>query len=236
METPTGPSSLVYPTTSYQEYFARSETDTFCERYSAVMTPYYIDPTTAAAAAAAPANVARLIKAAAQESVPTALLQCNQGPRGRGAQITLLHSVSNYDPRMGIMALPWDNSSFDLKGDITCGTIACANWPPASLHQIGSMVHAPTDLAIDTALDADPDSNLLGPFSYIDANLEPLCIRMTVYLPAPFVGIFPEWYLMPMEAWTRLHVTIVEVGLKVDCCHIINWLCVSLTLKTGDKK
>ena len=56
---------------------------TFRSHYVAVFTLYNIDP--AAAAAATPSDVARLIYAVAQEAVPVAFLQWNQGTRRRGA-------------------------------------------------------------------------------------------------------------------------------------------------------
>ena len=90
MATPTGPPSLVPPTTSYRDYFTRAETNTLRGRYAVVLVPYAIYP----AAAAAPANFVRLIYAAAQEGVPTAFLKCHQGSRGRGAEVALLHLMS----------------------------------------------------------------------------------------------------------------------------------------------
>ena len=92
----------------------------------------------------------------------------------------LLHSVSNYVPRMGLSASPCDDVSFASKGGIACVTIACANWPPASLQQIGDTVYIPTYLSIDTVMAANLDSNLLGPFTSKDANVEPLHVRKTV--------------------------------------------------------
>ena len=75
---------------------------------------------------------------------------------------------------MGTQAAPWYSGSFDSKGGISCVTSACVNWPSASLHQIGATSHVPTDLAVDTALASNPDTNLLGPFSSTGANTEPL--------------------------------------------------------------
>ena len=83
---------------------------------------------------------------------------------------------------------------------------------------------------------ADPDVNILGPFTSINTNVERLRIRKIFYLPAPFVGLFIEKDLTPMEVWTRLCRTIFDGGLEVDCSPIINWLCDALTLKTGDEK
>ena len=81
---------------------------------------------------------------------------------------------------MGLLVSPWDDSPFTLKEGIAYGTIACANWLIASLHQIESTVYVPTDLAIYNSLSSDLDTNLMGPFTSIDANVEPLRICKTV--------------------------------------------------------
>ena len=150
------------------------------------MAPYTIDPS----ATAMPDNVARLIYATTQEGVPTAFLQWNQGTRERGAQIALLHLVLNYIPRMGMSASPWDELYFPLKRDVTCGAIAYDNRKTAKLHQIGSIVHFLTDLAIDSELAHDPGMDLLGPFITVNADVEPLRVCKTIYLPVPFIEIF----------------------------------------------
>ena len=99
------------------------------------------------------------------------------------------------------------------RGGISCGNIACANWPPTSLHQIGDAVHVTTYLDIDATLSANPDTNLLGIFYSTDAGVEPFRINKTVYLPAPFVEIFLERELVPAAAWTRLRGAIADRGL-----------------------
>ena len=114
---------------------------------------------------------------------------------------------------MGLPASPWDNSSLNSKGGIAYGTITCENWPPTSLHHIGATVQVPIDLSIDATLAANPDTKLLGPFYSTDMNVEPLRVRKTVYPPMPFVGLFLERYLMPLEAWNRLRSAIVNEGI-----------------------
>ena len=101
---------------------------------------------------------------------------------------------------MRLPASHWGNGSFALKGDISCGTISCMKWPLASLRHIGDVVYVPMYLAIDTALTADPDTNLMGTFTSTEANAEPLCVRNTVYLPATFAGIFLDQDLTSVEA------------------------------------
>ena len=39
-----------------------------------------------------------------------------------------------------------------------------------------------------------------------------------------------------MEAWARLHGAIFDKGLEVDCHPIIFWICVILSLETGNNK
>ena len=51
------------------------------------------------------------------------------------------------------------------------------------------MVNVLTDLAIDPALDDVTETNLLGILYSTEANMEPLHICKTIYLPANFVGI-----------------------------------------------
>ena len=62
-------------------------------------------------------------------------------------------------------------------------------------------------------LAADPDTNLLGPFSTMDADMETLRIRKTFYPPITFIRIFLKWYLTPMEAWNRIPGAIINKGL-----------------------
>ena len=110
------------------------------------------------------------------------------------------------------------------------------NWLLTSLNQKGSTVYFPTELAIYTTLTADPHTNLLGHFTSMNANVEPLCIRNTICLPTTFIDLFLKWDLTPMEAWTCLRSAIIYGGLEVDCRPIVNWLSVALTLNTGDEK
>ena len=133
-------------------------------------------------------------------------------------------------------ASPWDDGSLALKGDIICRKISCANWPLASLHQIGATVHVSTDLAIDAPLAADLETDLLRPFSSTDADVDPLRVRKTIYIPTPFVGLFLKRYFTSAEAWTHLCGSIITGGLEVYCCPIIDWLRVDLTLKAGNYK
>ena len=69
MSTLTGPLILVPPETIYRDSLSCTETNTFNRSYAAVLAPYSINPT-AAAAAATPVDVARLLYTAALEGAP----------------------------------------------------------------------------------------------------------------------------------------------------------------------
>ena len=147
-------------------------------------------------------------------------LQWNQGARGRGAQIALLHSVTNYVPSMGILESPLDNGSFALKGGITYRTITCATFPPENLHQIEAMVYDPTDLDIDTALAANLDTNLLGTLYSMNVNMNPppASARTSTY-PRHLLGYYSSrtsspWIPGPISAaplLTEVYKSIVAV-------------------------
>ena len=51
------------------------------------------------------------------------------------------------------------------------------------------------------------------PFTSTDANVEPLRICKTIYLPTPFIGIFLIRDLTPMETWTLFCGAIVNGGI-----------------------
>ena len=67
-------------------------------------------------------------------------------------------------------------------------------------------------------------------------DVEPLCVRKTIYLPEPFLGVFLERNLMPAEACTCLRGATINGGQEVDCQLIIVWLRIALTKKVGDDK
>ena len=126
MADPTGRPIFVPLLATYRDYFARAETDTFCGHYVNVLRTYKTD-TENAAANTDPSEVSCQIYAMAQEGVPTAFLQWHRSAgRGGSAHIALLHSVSSYINRMGMLPSPWDNLSFISKGEVTCGTAMCA--------------------------------------------------------------------------------------------------------------
>ena len=128
----------------------------------------------------------------AQEGVLNALIQCHWGAGGIGAHIALLNYISNYVPQMGMPQSPWDDLYFTSKGKGTRGSAGCANCPTASLNQIGATLKTPTAEAINVGLAGDPSVDILGLLSAGDASINVSCTRKTIYLLAPYVGMFLE--------------------------------------------
>ena len=116
---------------------------------------------------------------------------------GKGTKIALLHSMSSYALHMGITPSPWDDLFFAYKGKVTFYNFGCENWLPDSLHQIGAALYALTAKAIESALASSPKLDQLGPVTYEDSGIDFMKYRKTIYLSAPYLGIFLEHNLTP---------------------------------------
>ena len=111
---PNPPPSLVLPTTSYREYFARIETNTFRGRYTAVLAPYAIDLVNAAIT---PVDAAQLIYVADQEVVTTALPAMSS--RGKGGGGGVHHDLPlsfKLSPKYGSVGITMGWRLLPLKG------------------------------------------------------------------------------------------------------------------------
>ena len=122
--------------------------DTFYGSYISALRPYHIE-TENATAAIIPKEVARKIYGLSQEGVMNAFLQFHWITGGCKAYTTLIHLVSHNIPWMGMPALPWDDLSFTLKGEVTCGAIGCDNWLMEIFYQINTDVYIPAEEAIN---------------------------------------------------------------------------------------
>ena len=80
----------------------------------------------------------------------------------------------------------------------------------------------PITTAIDTSLAGEPNVTLLGPYGAEDAEVEIICCRKTVYVPAPYVGLLLSADISPVEAWNRLRGAILDAAAKAACRPIIN--------------
>ena len=92
----------------------------------------------------------------------------------------------------------------------------CTKWLTINLHQIGATVKFLMLQAIDAVLAAKPELDLLGPFAVDDADVKAIHIKKTIYLLAPFVGIFLECNLTPILTWSCLYSAIINARAMVD--------------------
>ena len=124
---------------------------------------------------------------------------------------------------MGSPPCQWDDATFANRGDLSYGTAPLVNWDPTYLH-LTPAVHVPRAAIIDTYLAGDANLTLLGPYGAGDAGVETIRCRKTVYVPAPYVGLFLGAALTPIEAWHRLWGEIVDAAAEEAFRPLIDWL------------
>ena len=209
-----GPPDLVPTICTYRAYFSSLETDPFAGGYEAVLDPYSIDPTNAAATQTR-ASVSQQIYTASQQGYPTSFLLWHATPgivkdRDPG-RISMLHSVSYYTSRMGQPSCKWDDGTFANRGDVSYGTAPLEVWEPTYLH-LAPAVYVPSAAAIDTSLAGNANITLIGPYGAGDAGDEIIRCCKTVYVSAPYVGLLLCADIYPVEAWNRLRGEIVDAA------------------------
>ena len=98
---------------TYQDYFARKETNPFRYNFADVMAPYAIDPANAAAAHK-PAALSWQVYSSTMLGDFTAFLLCHStldfDPGNDPGRLSLVHLISRYDARIG--RPPWDDEAF----------------------------------------------------------------------------------------------------------------------------
>ena len=221
-----GQPDLAPPICTYCAYFSRPETDPFSGDYTAVLDPYCVYLMNAVAAPT-PTRVAQQIYAAIQHGDPTAFLLWHATPGltvyHDPRHFYLLHSVSYHTSWMGRPPCRWYDDTFANRGDVAYGTALLSQWDPAYI-PLASAVLVPSAAAIDASIAGDPDLKLLWTYGAGDAGFESICCRKTVYVPAPYFGLFLGSDLTPIEAWHRVRVAIIDAAAEGACRPIIHWL------------
>ena len=99
-----------------------------------VMAPYALDPANAAADHE-PAVLSRQVYSSTMSGDPTAFLLCHPtlgfDPGDDPGRLSLVHSISRYDARIGRPASPWDDKAFGTRGNVVMGSVSCVRWLPA---------------------------------------------------------------------------------------------------------
>ena len=117
-----------------------------------------------AASKTIPQEVVRKIYATMQEGILTALIKWHRDAGVWGSETVLLHSISNYVPRIGMPPSPWDDLYFPFKCVLTVD-------------------------AINTALVGYPIIDLLIPFTVDDAGVDAVPVSKTIYLTVPYMDM-----------------------------------------------
>ena len=95
------------------------------------MAPYALDPANAAAAHE-PVALARQVYSSTMSGEPTAFLLCHPTLGFESGddpgRLSLVHSISRYDARIGRPAFPWDDEAFETQGDVVMGSVSCFRW------------------------------------------------------------------------------------------------------------
>ena len=140
---------MVPPLTTYREYFARDETNPFTDDYVSILSPYAVNPTNTTASPE-PRQISWQLYAAAHEGDLTAFLLWTGTPGVIAAddpgRIHLLHSVSQYVPRLGQPPTAWDDQAFASIGDVLYGNVSMARCLGSYLHLAGDVYWAPTPI------------------------------------------------------------------------------------------
>ena len=151
------------------------------------MAPYALDLANAAAAHET-AALARQVYSSTMSGDPTASLLCHSilgfDSGDDPSRLSLVHSISRYDARIGHPAFPWNDEAFGTRGDVVMGSVSCVRWLPAYMRQTSTLV-ALTAGAMDIALARDVDAPLFGPYTVGDGERKQVNIRYAVYAPHP---------------------------------------------------
>ena len=131
--------------------------------------------------------------------------------------------MSYYASRIGRPVSKWDGRTFANRVDVSYGTAPLSVLDPTYLH-LAPAVYMPSAAAIDTSLSGNPNVTLLGPYGAGDAGVEIICCCKTVYVPAPYVGLFLSADLSPVESWNRLCGAIIDAAAEAASRPIVNWL------------
>ena len=94
--------------------------------------------------------------------------------------------------------LLWVKLFFVSKGFITRRDISYSNGLLRRLRQIGALFHSPEIATINAAITSEPNIDILEPFMEDDIVVDVMCMRKTIYLPAPYVIILLGGDLAPV--------------------------------------
>ena len=228
---PVGPGATVFRT--YREYY--TYTDPFGGNYAQALEPFSV-PLDQAAAITLQALAAQIL-APSPTLAPVAFLKLCR-PVGAAAnnpgQVCCFHRPQRFEARFGLPATPWDDTVFAFKGEVVRGQMpAVVNWAPNNFHQVNAQLRVPTNEMAQQLIAANPRPVLVGPFQNGDAGTEVVRVRRTIFVPPPYVPLFLEEDLEPVEAYSRAIAAITADQRVVECEPLLTWLRAAMTQSVG---
>jgi len=209
------------PVDSYWYFYDDPANNAYMD-YTAVYANYVIPVDNALPIT--PADLASLVYSSSTPHLPAGFLFL-----GTNGRITCYHWLDCIAARMGLPVTLWDGEGYATINDLLYDQSTTVSWDTSFFNIVGQKIQAPTGQTIDDEFAANPQSELLGPFGNTDAGTMAARVRHTIILPAPYVGMFLNWYLSPKEAWLQLRLRIVSDNKTAKCAPLITWLQAALT-------
>ena len=162
--------------------------------------------------------------------MPTAfLLQYNTDNK-----IHFYLQLDRVTPRMGLAAIGWEDRTFLRKGELHHNSRIIVEFINDYWNRTNAYYSA-DNATIDSALTADPNAQVVGPFVAADAGAVQLRTRTTCFVPPTYVNLFLAAPLTPRAAWESVKAQIVADGREVECAPLIEYLRLGLTIENpGD--
>lgn len=207
---------------SYRTKFSDGSYDPFQGEYQLIMDTYRVP--IQANNVATPAELASTACNARSTGtiIPTAFLLLQDDHR-----IHLYHSISKFEPRMGLPGTDWDNEMFVTKGELYQNQPTTTYWLNEYFHQVPGQHRVASPATIDTALGGNPDLDSVGPYNDQDAGTEVIKCRRAIYCPPKYVPMMMD-PITPKAAWVTLRAQIVTDGNQDKCKSLIEWLQLAL--------
>ena len=208
------------PPALYRDYFNDPAHDVFLGEYTEVLAPYAPGHHT-------PEVVRTLACNSRSQQVPTAFILMHT----TDLKLHVYVQLDKFNPRMGLPATEWDDRMFIGKGELFNNNQVLVEWDSDYFRQ-GNNTRVLTATEISNQYAADPNANILGPYTNADADTANVVCRRTCFVPPPYVGLFLGGPLTPREAWDVVYTQIVNDNKEAMCAPFIDYLRCCLTTST----
>jgi hypothetical protein len=161
---------------NYQYYYAEAARDPSSRNYGALMDDFNVP--LGGNSCYSLASLLQWTTAAAPSDTPLAFVMLCRSPTAAPmdpGQLHLFHCITHYAPMIICPPTLWDDAVFALRGDLVANQAIIMPWTEAYFLLISGQRAVPTNDTLMALLAADPDAELLGPFSGDKAGTELVC-------------------------------------------------------------